>query len=109
MINDGNGGETEVTGESIDGTRCCNCQMFILTGYHIGHICVVFSLLECSIPLLQPNINEVPKHFTYVEWYTTFTEDPDLDSLLFKISPLKDVGGRRICSIISIENIQRSV
>ena len=83
--------------------------MFIPTGYRIGRIRVVFSLPERSIPLLLPNINEVPKHFAYVEWYTTFTEDPEPDSLLFKVSPLKDATGGRICSIVPIANIRRSV
>ena len=110
LINEGYGGETGVAGESINGIGSCNHrQMFIPTGYRIGRIRVVFSLPEHSIPLLLPNINEVPKHFAYVEWYTPFTEDPDPDSLLFKISPLKDMAGGRICSIIPIANIRRSV
>ncbi|KAH8995173.1 hypothetical protein EDB83DRAFT_2238904, partial [Lactarius deliciosus] len=45
----------------------------------------------------------------YVEWYTGFTQDPDMDSFLFKISPMKDRDGGRVCSIIPVANIQRSV
>ena len=70
-----------------------------MTGYHIGHVQVIFSLPETSLPFLLPNVNEVPKHFVYVKWYTAFTEDPDPDTLLFKISPMKDRDGGRVCSV----------
>ena len=45
----------------------------------------------------------------YIEWYTAFTKDPNLHTLLFKVSPLKERDGGRICSIIPLANIQRSV
>ena len=79
------------------------------TGYRIGRIRVIFSLPESSLVSLLPNVNEVPKHLVYVEWYTAFTEDPDPDTLLYKISPMKDRDGGRICSIIPLANIRRSV
>ncbi|KAI9447518.1 hypothetical protein H4582DRAFT_1802158, partial [Lactarius indigo] len=45
----------------------------------------------------------------YVEWYTAFTKVPEPNSHLFKISPMKDRGGGRVCSIIPLANIWRSV
>ena len=45
----------------------------------------------------------------YVEWYTAFTKDPNPHTLLFKVSPLKERDGGRICSIIPLANIQQSV
>jgi hypothetical protein len=52
---------------------------------------------------------QIPKHLAYVDWYTKFTENPDLDSLLYKIAPLKDESGEKVCSIIPLADIWRSV
>ena len=89
----------------------CDRQILIaiVTGYRIGRVRVVFSLPRRSLALLFPTGNQVPKHLVYVEWYTAFTEDPEPDSRLFKISPMKDSDGGRICSIIPLANIRRSV
>ena len=106
LINDGNGGDTGVIGKSF---RCREDQILIVTGYRIGRVHIVFSLPESSHPILLPNVNHLPKHLVYVEWYTTFTEDPAQDSHLFKISPMKDGDGGRVCSIILLANIRRSV
>src|ERR1700735_421918 len=84
-------------------------NILIATGYCIGRVRVIFSLPETSLPFLLPNVNEVLKHFVYVEWYTAFNEDPDPDTLLFKILPMKDRDGGRVCSIIPPANIRRSV
>ena len=80
-----------------------------MTGYHIGQVHVIFSLPEQSHCTLFPIGKEVPKHLVYIEWYTAFTEDPNLHTLLFKVSPLKERDGRRICSIIPLANIWWSV
>ena len=84
-------------------------EPLIATGYRIGRVRVVFSLPERSLPTLFPIGKEVPKHLVYVEWYTAFTEDPDPDCHLFKISPMKDRDGGRVCSIIPLANLRRSV
>jgi hypothetical protein len=54
-------------------------------------------------------INVIPKYLVYVEWYTALTDDEDTNSLLFKITPMKDRDGGRVCSIIPLANIRRSV
>jgi hypothetical protein len=79
------------------------------TGYRIGRVRVVFSLPEKSLQTLFPVGTVVPKHLVYVEWYTGFTKDPQPDSQLFKISPMVDQHGGRVCSIIPLANIRRSV
>ncbi|KAF8264069.1 hypothetical protein EI94DRAFT_1703538 [Lactarius quietus] len=91
LINEGTGGDTGVN------------------GYHIGHIRVVFRLPEKSIPTLFGMEHNIPKHLVYVEWYTAFTPNPDPDNLLYKISPKMDRDGGRMCSIIPLANIRRSV
>ena len=79
-----------------------------MTGYRIGRVHIVFSLPENSLQRLFPTGRETPTHLVYVEWYTPFSEDPDPSTLLFKVSPLKDGAGGRICSIIPLANIRRS-
>ncbi|KAH9024113.1 hypothetical protein EDB85DRAFT_1870274, partial [Lactarius pseudohatsudake] len=95
LINEGHGGDTGAIGESFR--------------HHIGCVCIVFSLPEKSLPTLFLIGNEVPKHLVYIEWYTSFTENLEPGSHLFKISPMKDRGGGRVCSIIPLANIHRSV
>ncbi|KAH9010418.1 hypothetical protein EDB84DRAFT_1590846 [Lactarius hengduanensis] len=91
LINDGTGGDVGVI------------------GHRIGRVRVIFSLPEKSQTLF-PMGKAIPNHLVYVEWYTGFTQDADTDSFLFKISPMKDrVGSGRICSIIPVANIRRSV
>jgi hypothetical protein len=77
-------------------------------GYRIGRVRVIFSLPGASHPILFPGVQDIPKHLAYIEWYTAFT-DPDPDSFLYKISPLKDRAGGQVCSIIPLANIRRSV
>ncbi|KAN0140650.1 hypothetical protein V8E53_001477 [Lactarius tabidus] len=92
FINDRNGGDTGVN------------------GYRIGHVHIVFSLPKRSLQsLFRMGADGVPKHLVYVEWYTAFTQDPDPNSLLYKISPMRDRDGGRVCSIIPLANIRRSV
>ncbi|KAF8262183.1 hypothetical protein EI94DRAFT_1773259 [Lactarius quietus] len=91
LINEGTGGDTGVN------------------GYRIGRICVIFRLPEKSIPTLFGMEHNIPKHLVYVEWYTAFTPNPDPDNLLYKISPKMDRDSGRMCSIIPLANIRRSV
>lgn len=76
-------------------------------GYRIGRIQVIFSFPHSSIPILSDNGIEVPQYLAYVEWYSCFSENPDPNHFLYKLTPLKDCEGRSICSIISVMNIKR--
>jgi hypothetical protein len=56
---------------------------------------------------MRPRI-DVPDHLAYVEWYSPLeTQDPN--HRMFKITPLKDSDGMRICSVIPLTDVQRSV
>lgn len=109
LINDGNGGDTGVDGRSFHNPDAKNDSLIILTGYRIGRVRVVFRLPENALQSLFQTGSQVPKHLVYVEWYTAFAQEPDPDSLLFKIAPLKDREGGRMCSVIPLANIRRSV
>ncbi|KAF8065173.1 hypothetical protein FPV67DRAFT_1653931 [Lyophyllum atratum] len=91
LINDGTG---ELTG---------------LQGYRVGRVRIVFSLPEKSRGILFTNTEApIPQHLAYVEWYSPL-QDPERHHGLHKISQLKDRNGGRICSIIPIGNIRRSI
>ena len=81
----------------------------ITAGYRIGRVRVIFSLPQRSLALLFPAGDQIPKHLAYVEWYSAFTDEPEPNSRLLKILPLKDRDGGGICSIIPLANIRRSV
>lgn len=79
------------------------------TGYHIGRIRVVFSLPARSLSIMFIDGAEIPQHLAYVEWYSPLPDAPGLNHLLYKVSPLKEDDGTRVCSIIPLANIRRSV
>jgi hypothetical protein len=82
-----------------------------ITAYRIGRIRVIFSLPENSHlwgRIFKPGI-EVPDHLVYVEWYTPFRDAPEPNSLLYKVSPMKDRDRNPICSIVPLSDIVRSV
>ena len=78
-------------------------------GYHIGRIRVVFSLPDRFFPIMFSNGAEVPQHLAYVEWCSPLSDNPEQNHLLYKVSPQKEPDGTRVCSIIPLANIHRSV
>jgi hypothetical protein len=81
-----------------------------LTGYCIGRIRVVFSLPESALStLFKNNPITIPQHLVYVEWYSPFRDAAQPNHLLHKISTMKDGSGGRVCSIIPLANIRRSI
>jgi hypothetical protein len=86
-----------------------NKLIILVTGYRIGRVRVVFSIPEKARNLMFRNSVVIPQHLAYVEWYTPFSNPPDRNLLLYKISPLRDEIGGHICSVIPLANIRRSV
>ncbi|KAJ7434375.1 hypothetical protein B0H11DRAFT_2164726 [Mycena galericulata] len=76
--------------------------------YRIAQVRVVFSLKPHHIQGLFRAGVSPPKHLAYVEWFTSFTAQPEPHHLMYKVKrSLKD--GDRIASIIPLANIRRSV
>ena len=77
--------------------------------YRVGRIHVIFSLPENARErVITPEI-DVPDHLAYVEWFTPFRDAPEPNSLLYKVSPMRDDTGGPICSIVPLSDILRSV
>jgi hypothetical protein len=80
-----------------------------VTGYRVGRVRVVFSIPEKARDVIFSAGVIIPRHLVYIEWYTPFTNTPDRNHLLYKISPLQDQNGGHICSVIPLANIRRSI
>jgi hypothetical protein len=81
---------------------------FLSEGYGVVRVKVIFSIPEpLRLSLFKPGI-DVPKHLAYVEWYSPL-DSRDPNHRMFKIFPLKDSEGTRICSVIPLTDVQRSV
>ncbi|KAJ7814888.1 hypothetical protein B0H14DRAFT_3090055 [Mycena olivaceomarginata] len=90
LVNDGSGGLTGVG------------------GYRVGQVRVVFSLKPHHIQGLFAHGVSPPQHLAYVEWFSSFTRQPEPNHLMYKVKrSLKD--GDRMASIVPVANIRRSV
>ncbi|KAJ6479726.1 hypothetical protein C8R45DRAFT_1054433 [Mycena sanguinolenta] len=79
-------------------------------GYRVAQVRVVFSLKPQHIQsLFGPGPGATaPKHLAYVEWFSSFTSQPEPHHLMYMIKrSVKD--GDRMASIIPLANIRRSV
>jgi hypothetical protein len=70
---------------------------------------VIFSIPSNHHNQLFVDDVDVPEHLAYVEWFSPL-DTQDQNHGMFKISSLKDSDdGMRICSVIPLSDIQRSV
>ncbi|KAJ7733721.1 hypothetical protein B0H14DRAFT_3117949 [Mycena olivaceomarginata] len=75
-----------------------------VAGYRISQVRVVFSLSEKVLEHIFPS-ERPPKHLAYVELFSKFSNIPDANHRMYKVSRPAE----RIASIIPVENIRRSV
>jgi hypothetical protein len=73
-------------------------------GYRISQVRVVFSLSEKVLEHIFPS-ERPPKHLAYVELFSKFSNTPDANHRMYKVSRPAE----RIASIIPVENIRCSV
>lgn len=109
LVNKGTGCETGIYGETFL-LLFLSSSHASMTGYRVAHIRVIFLIPPKLIPIIFQNTNTIiPNHLAYVEWYSAFKDYPENESLLYKITPLKDSNDGRICSVVPVANIRRSV
>ena len=113
LVNEGGRSDDGIKGMSISG-YCLfwheiHQQHFSSKGYGVVRVKVIFSIpTRFHAHLFKRPEIDVPKHLAYVEWYSPLeTQDPN--HRMFKITPLKDSDGTRICSVIPLTDVQRSV
>ncbi|KAF8810314.1 hypothetical protein BYT27DRAFT_7209578 [Phlegmacium glaucopus] len=91
LINDGMGTEAGVKGRRVARVR------------------VVFSLSEkVAERLFLPGVR-VPRHLAYVEWFSPFSNAPDPNHRMYKVTRSLSSDGSPLSSIVPVANIFRSV
>ncbi|KAJ7580338.1 hypothetical protein C8J56DRAFT_896343 [Mycena floridula] len=60
---------------------------------------VVFSIPTVALPTLFPTGKVPAKHLAYIEWFTSFSQGPVADHLMYKISRSPALGGGLLSSI----------
>ncbi|KAJ7222751.1 hypothetical protein B0H12DRAFT_1078209 [Mycena haematopus] len=83
-------------------------KMTGVEGYRVAQVRVVFSFKSKQIQgLFSPGLSP-PSYLAYVEWFSSFSPQPESHHLMYKINrSLKN--GDRIASVIPVANIRRSV
>ncbi|KAF7377425.1 hypothetical protein MSAN_00164100 [Mycena sanguinolenta] len=107
LVNNGNGGLTGVEGKAKM-SQYFRAHHDILLGYRVAQVRVVFSIPAASLHNLFPPTISPPKHLAYVEWFSPFSSEPEPHHLLYKLKPSYK-NGERLCSIIPVANIRRSI
>ena len=84
---------------------------FSFKGYGVVRVKVIFSIPDRFHARLFKHGIDIPNHLAYVEWYTPLdAQDPNHKMFrISPVSPLKDKEGTRICSVIPLSDVLRSV
>ena len=70
---------------------------------------VIFSLSSHAAQILTTNNNPFPRYLAYVEWFTPFTQSPQVHHLLYRIKRSVISNGHRLASVIPLHNIRRGI
>ncbi|KAI0719892.1 hypothetical protein C8Q72DRAFT_788572, partial [Fomitopsis betulina] len=66
----------------------------------VGQVRLIFKVPQNVLQDLLPNVEQVPSHLAYIEWFSPFTR-PDSNHGLYK-------GTQRLASVVEVEDIRRS-
>ena len=98
----------------LEGFKVISCRSVHLptadnpSAHRIAQVHAVFSISPAAQRLLFPMNNQPPEHLAYIEWFTPFWPQPEVNSRLYKVSHAHHRDAR-IASIIPIGNITQSI
>ncbi|KAM6491269.1 hypothetical protein JOM56_013508 [Amanita muscaria] len=75
--------------------------------YRVAQVRVLFNISQAARKYLECG-QLLPPYFAYVEWFTCFRQDPELNTGMFKVSR-SFIGTSRLSEIIPISHISQSV
>lgn len=78
-------------------------------GYRVAQVRVVFRIPEKASNELFRADNDLPRHLAYVEWFSNFGNNPDVNNRMYKISRAYIGDTRRLFSVVPVADIRRSV
>ena len=84
-----------------------NGQYIGVKGYQVAQVKVIFSLPK-NVTLFSAT-TYVPSYLAYVEWFTPFESNTDSSHHLYDIERAIDDNGNPCASVISLNNISRSI
>ncbi|KAM6490342.1 hypothetical protein JOM56_014319 [Amanita muscaria] len=79
----------------------------LMTAYRVAQVRVLFNISQAARKYLECG-RLLPPYFAYVEWFTCFRQDPELNTGMFKVSR-SFIGTSRLSEIIPISHISQSV
>lgn len=78
-------------------------------GYRVAQVRVVFRIPEKASNELFRADKDPPRHLAYVEWFSNFRNNPDVNSMMYEISRSYIGDGKRLFSVVPVADIRRSV
>ena len=80
-----------------------------LLGYRVARLRVIFSIPSHIQARLFPPHKPPPHYLAYVEWFSPFPRVPQSHHLLYRIKRSLLPDGRRLASVIPLQNVQRGI
>ncbi|KAL0059745.1 hypothetical protein AAF712_013505 [Marasmius tenuissimus] len=81
-----------------------------LKAYRIGQVRLIFTLPQKIMSRLFVDVpySKWPRFMAYIEWFSTFTNKPDPNHLLHKVSRVRFTDGGGLASVVDVSDIVRS-
>lgn len=86
---------------------CCFADSNI--GYRVAQVRVVFRIPEKASNELFRADKDLPRHLAYVEWFSNFGNNPDVNHRMYGLSRAYMGNGKRLFSVVPVADIRRSV
>jgi hypothetical protein len=106
-------GDSTGRGKLIHGTEYTACTLFLLLthqaiAFRVAQVRVVFAINKTSQLHLFQGQAAPPDHLAYIEWFTPFRAEPELNSRMYKVAHSLN-GTARLASVIPVHAIEQSI